>query len=118
MLDDFDLGLEDLDLDMDGIPDSIDSFIDLDMNGMPDDLDMSLDLDMNGMPDRLAPDSMDLDGDNIPDGLEVNGPDLDGDSLPDGMDPFLDFNGNGIPDSGFYGYLRGINLDHPFGDLK
>jgi len=118
MLDDFDLGLEDLDLDMDGIPDSIDSFIDLDMNGMPDDLDMSLDLDMSGVPDRLSPNFIDLDGDNIPDGHEVFGPDLDGDDLPDGIDPFLDFNGNGIPDSGFYGYLRKIGLDYPFGGVK
>ena len=39
MLDDFDLGLEDLDLDMDGMPDSIDSFI----VSESDDLDSSED---------------------------------------------------------------------------
>jgi hypothetical protein len=117
MLDDFDLGLEDLDLDMDGIPDSIDPFIDLDMNGISDDVDQFLDLDLNGMPDRLAPESMDLDGNRIADGLQVNMPDLDVDGISDGIDPFLDFNGNGIADSGFYGYLRSINLGHPFGEL-
>ena len=36
MLDDFDFALEDIDIDLDGIPDSIDSFIDLDGNNIPD----------------------------------------------------------------------------------
>lgn len=116
MLDDFDFGLENLDIDLDGIPDSFDGFIDLDGNSLDDAMDLSVDLDVDGMPDRLAPQFMDLDGDNIPDGFESLGPDLDGDFLPDGMDPFFDANGNGIADAGFYGYLQRIDLTHPFGD--
>lgn len=115
MLDDFDFALEDLDIDLDGIPDSIDSFIDLDGSNIPDPIDLNLDLDLDGMPDRLAPGMMDLDGNLIPDGIQPNGPDLDGDYLPDGMDPFLDFDKNGIPDGGFQTYLRKLNLSHPFG---
>jgi hypothetical protein len=59
---------------------------------------------------------MDLDTDNIRDGFEPLGPDLDGDMLPDGIDPFFDFNGNGISDAGFHGYLQRLDLTHPFGD--
>lgn len=116
MLDDFDFGLEDLDIDLDRIPDSIDGFIDLDGDFVDDASDLSLDFDGDGISDRLAPGFMDLDSDNIPDGFEPLGPDLDGDMLPDGIDPFFDINGNGIPDAGFYGYLRRIDLTHPFGD--
>jgi hypothetical protein len=36
--------------------------------------------------------------------------------LPDGIDPFFDFNGNGISDAGFHGYLQRLDLTHPFGD--
>jgi hypothetical protein len=61
---------------------------------------------------------MDLDSNSIPDGIQGIGPDLNGNGIADGMDPFLDFNNNGIPDSGFYDYLRRIDLGHPFGDLK
>jgi hypothetical protein len=114
MLDDFDFGL--LDIDLDGIPDSIDGFIDLDGDFVDDASDLSLDLDVNGTLDRLAPEFMDLDSDNIPDGFEPLGPDLDGDMLSDGIDPFFDINGNGIPDAGFHSYLQRIDLTHPFGD--
>ena len=113
MLDDFDFGLEDLDLD--GIPDSFDGFIDLDGNSLDDAMDLGLDLDLDGMPDRIAPEFMDLDGDSIPDGFESLGPDLDGDMLPDGIDPFFDINEDGITDAGFYSYLQRIDLTHPFG---
>ena len=116
MLDDFDFGLENLDVDLDGLPDSFDGFIDLDGNSIDDAMDLSLDLDGGGFPDRLAPEFMDLDSDNIPDGFEPLGPDLDGDMLPDGIDPFFDNNGNGIPDAGFRGYLQRIDLTHPFGN--
>ena len=70
--------------------------------GIADDADSFLDLDANGMPDRLAPETMDLDSNSIPDGIQGIGPDLNGNGITDGMDPFLDFNNNGIPDSGFY----------------
>ena len=115
MLDDFDFGLENLDVDLDGLPDSFDGFIDLDGNSIDDAMDLSLDLDGDGFPDRLAPEFMDLDRDNVPDGFESLGPDLDGDMLPDGLDSFFDINGNGIPDAGFYGYLKSLDLTHPFG---
>ena len=36
MLENFNFGLEDLDLDLDGIPDSFDGFIDLDGNSLDD----------------------------------------------------------------------------------
>ena len=47
MLDDFDFALEDLDIDLDGIPDSIDSFVYLDGNTIPDSIDLNLDLDLD-----------------------------------------------------------------------
>ena len=116
MLENFNFGLEDLDLDLDGIPDSFDGFIDLDGNSLDDAMDLGVDLDLNGFPDRVAPDFMDLDDNSIPDGFEPLGPDLDGDMLPDGIDPFFDIDVDGIPDAGFYSYLQRIDLTHPFGN--
>jgi len=113
MLDDY--GLEDLDLDLDNVPDSIDPFIDVNGNAISDDLELGLDLDQDGMPDWLAPQFMDLDSDLMPDGFERGGPDLDWDGIGDGIDPFLDADGDQIPDAGFYGYLKRLKLASPFG---
>lgn len=116
MLDDMEFDFEDIDVDLDGIPDSVDGFISLDGDFIEDSTDLDLDLDLNGIPDRLTPAFTDLDIDGIPDAVEPLGPDLDGDFLPDQIDPFQDFDADGISDVGFYGYLRRINLLSPFGD--
>jgi hypothetical protein len=86
-----------VDVDLDGIDDSIDPeilFIDTDGDGLHDNVDP--DDDNDGLSDREEGNGLvDTDGDGIPDSLD---PDSDNDGIPD-ADENGDADGDGIPDS-------------------
>ncbi len=78
------------DSDGDGVADAQD--MDLDNDGIPNSLDGSDDTDGDGLP-NLA--DLDSDGDGVPDLVEAGGVDADGDGR---VDNFVDVNHNGISD--------------------
>lgn len=83
--------LDDDDADGDGVPDTVD--LDLDNDGIPNSVEGMGDIDGDGIANQVDRDS---DGDGIPDVTEAGGVDADGDGA---IDTFTDGNGDGLDDA-------------------
>ena len=99
---------DNIDVDLDGIPDNCDEMIDSDGDYVPDETDNcqgyndSIDVDNDSIPDDCD-DFIDSDNDGVSDGNDKctgynDTIDTDSDGIPDGCDDFIDSDADGVSD--------------------